>query len=89
MTEAESRIIELLESINQQLSIISEGVDYVVSLERVREEQRRAATDKLLEQSRIGVPPEKDDGGLSGLSDPFRTRRDRGPQQAGQLPLPP
>ena len=57
MTEAETRIIELLESINQQLSIISEGVDYVVSLERVREEQRRAATDKLLEQSRIGTPP--------------------------------
>jgi hypothetical protein len=60
MTEAESRIIELLESINQQLSIISEGVDYVVSLERVREEQRRAVTDKLLEQSRIGIPPEEE-----------------------------
>ena len=59
MTEAETRIIELLESINQQLSIISEGVDYVVSLERVREEQRRAATDKS-EQSRIGTPPEKE-----------------------------
>ena len=56
MTEAETRIIELLESINQQLSIISEGVDYVVSLERVREEQLRAA-DK---QSRIGIPPQKE-----------------------------
>ena len=60
MTEAETRIIELLESINQQLSIFSEGVDYVVSLERVRGEQRRAGTDKLLEQSRIGTPPEKE-----------------------------
>jgi hypothetical protein len=60
MTKAETRIIELLESINQQLSIISEGVDYVVSLERVRGGQRRAATDKLLEQSRIGTPPEKE-----------------------------
>ena len=58
MTEAETRIIELLESINQQLSIISEGVDYVVSLERVREEQLRAA--RQIEQSRIGTPPEKE-----------------------------
>jgi hypothetical protein len=57
MTEAETRIIELLESINQQLSIISEGVDYVVTLERVREEQRQAETEKLLEQARIGLPP--------------------------------
>ena len=60
MTEAETKIVELLERISQQLSVISEGVDYVVSLERVREEERRAETEKLLEQSRIGLPPAKE-----------------------------
>jgi hypothetical protein len=58
MTEAESKIIELLERINQQLSNISEGV--VISRERVRDEQRRKEEEKLLQQARIGIPPEKE-----------------------------
>ena len=60
MTEAESKIIELLERINQQLSNISEGVAYVISRERVRDEQRRKEEEKLLQQARIGIPPEKE-----------------------------
>jgi predicted transcriptional regulator len=60
MTEAESKIIELLERINRQLSTISEDVAYVVSCERAREEQRHEEIEKLLEQSRIGLPPRKE-----------------------------
>jgi len=60
MTEAESKIIELLERINQQLSTINEGVAYVMSRERVRDEQRRKEKEKLLQQARIGIPPEKE-----------------------------
>ena len=47
MTEAESKIIELLERINQQLSTINEGVAYVMSRERVRDEQRRKEKERL------------------------------------------
>jgi len=60
MTEAESKIIELLERINQQLSTISEGVTYVISRERVRDEERQKEEEKLLQQARIGIPPEKE-----------------------------
>jgi hypothetical protein len=60
MTEAESKIIELLERINQQLSTISEGVAYVISRERVRDEERQKEEEKLLQQARIGIPPEKE-----------------------------
>jgi len=60
MTEAESKIIELLERINQQLSTISEGVTNVISRERVRDEERQKEEEKLLQQARIGIPPEKE-----------------------------
>ena len=60
MTEAESKIIKLLERINQQLSTISEGVTNVISRERVRDEERQKEEEKLLQQARIGIPPEKE-----------------------------
>jgi hypothetical protein len=50
----------MLERINRQLSTISEDVAYVVSCERAREEQRHEEIEKLLEQSRIGLPPRKE-----------------------------
>jgi|RhiMethySRZTD1v2_1073278.scaffolds.fasta_scaffold267157_1 hypothetical protein len=60
MTDAEGKIIELLERINQQLSTISEAVAYLIGRERVRDEQSQKEKEKVLQQARIGIPPEKE-----------------------------
>ena len=56
MTESEAKkIIKLLERISNQLSTISEGVAYVVSREKARDQRQDEEVKKLLEQSRIGI----------------------------------